>query len=125
MTLYLKDYENMQLNQAAFESAVLEIWHEAHGDDSSKISSTWGQQRIGVMIENVLFKAEQMLARSEAGSEVVEKYVQRLMQDALEDNLAKLSELGGREIEAVRVKISPEERCLMAIFRLEQNLKGN
>ncbi|MEM7799949.1 MAG: Na-translocating system protein MpsC family protein [Chloroflexota bacterium] len=100
-----------------FEQAVLKIWHNAHGQDSDTISSTWGEERIVVMLEGILFKAEQMLAESRQGREVLERYVHKLLHDAIEAELHYLSDLLGREILSFGVNVSLRERLAMLIFR--------
>lgn len=100
-----------------FEQAILKIWHSAHGQDSDTISSTWGEERVVVMLEGILFKGEQMLAESQQGREVLERYVHELLQDSVEEELDNLSQLLGREIDSVGVNVSLGERLAMLIFR--------
>ncbi|MEM8860101.1 MAG: Na-translocating system protein MpsC family protein [Chloroflexota bacterium] len=117
MTLLENRMTNVEPNQAKFEQTVLEIWHAAHGVDQSEISTTWGKDRIAVLVENVLFKAEKLLAESKEGSKMVGKYVHDLMCEALNEEMNILSEIAQREIASFSVSVDPTASCLMIVFK--------
>lgn len=105
--------------QVAFEQYVLQGWHEAHGVDGGRVCASWGEDRVVVMIEDVLFEAERLLTQSEQGKVVLEEYVRGLMGVVIEERAQRLSELLGREIVSASVSVHMVEQWVMFIFRLE------
>lgn len=103
-----------------FEQCILRGWHQAHGRDGGHICSSWGEDRVVVMIEDVLFKAERLLSKSEEGKVVMEQYLQELMGMVVAEQVQALSALLGREIVSTSVSANMGEQWVMFILRLAE-----
>jgi len=106
--------------QADFERCVLQGWHQAHGVDAGRVSASWGEDRVVVMIEDVLFKGERLLTQSEQGRAVLEQYVQALLATVVEEQMRTLSGLLRQEIVSTSISVNTSERWVMIIFRLAE-----
>ena len=106
--------------QAAVEEQVLNAWHEAHGADTGTIHTSWGEDRVVVMIENVLLKGERLLAQSEAGKAVLDDYVEQLLTYVATEQSKALSTLLQRKIVNASISTNTAEQWVMFVFRLEE-----
>ena len=104
--------------KAAFQEKILTIWHEAHGANAGKISSSWGEDRVVIMIEDALFKIEHLLAQSKQGSQVVEEYVRQILIAGINDEKEALEEILNNSIESITVNAALNESYIMLIFKL-------
>jgi len=104
--------------QMAFEERVLRAWHEAHGAGAGTVSSSWGTDRVVVMIDDALLKGEWLLAQSAAGREMLEKYVNALLAYVVSEERAGLDALLPQRIMAASGSVNSEERWVMFVFRL-------
>lgn len=105
--------------QSRFESTILEAWHSAHGEDQAYISSNWGEDRIVVMIENVLSQAERMLVRTQVGSETIQKYIHELFEDAVRDRQGHLSQIIQQEIPSFSISVDTATRLIILVFAID------
>ena len=109
----------LETNQkAAFQEKILAIWHEAHGGNAGKISSSWGEDRVVIMIEEALFKIEHLLAQSTQGSQVVEEYVRQILIAGINEEKEALEKILNNSIESVTVNAALNESYIMLIFKL-------
>ena len=105
--------------QAAVEQQVLTAWHEAHGADAGTIHTSWGEDRVVVMIEDVLLKGERLIAQSEAGKAVLDDYVEQLLTYVVVEQSKALSKLLQRKIINTSISTNTAEQWVMIVFRLE------
>ncbi|MEM7332016.1 MAG: Na-translocating system protein MpsC family protein [Chloroflexota bacterium] len=101
-----------------FEQNVLQGWHDAHGLDAGNVTSSWGDDRVIVMIEDALFKGEHLLTQSETGNAVLKKYVEELLSYIANEHAGDLSNLLQRQIISTSFSINTLESWVMFIFRL-------
>lgn len=106
--------------QIDFEQCVLQAWHEAHGGNVGQISLSWGEDRVVVMIEEVLFAGEQLLTQSKQGSEVLQQYMRELLNYIADSQAERLSYLLQRDITSTSVSVNTWESWVMFIFRLAE-----
>ncbi len=104
-----------------FEQNVLQGWHEAHGLNAGNVTSSWGEDRVIVMIEDALFKGEHLLTQSETGNAVLKKYVEELLGYIANEQAETLSKLLQREIVSTSFSVNTPERWVMFIFRLGES----
>lgn len=104
--------------QAAFEQQILQAWREAHGADTGTIHTSWGEDRVVVMIEDVLLKGERLLAQSAAGKAVLDDYVSHLLAYVVEEQSKPLAQLLPRKIVDISINTNTAEQWVMFIFRL-------
>ena len=104
--------------QVDFEQQILRAWHDAHGLDNGRVHLSWGEDRVVVIIENVLFKGEQLLVQSEQGNAVFEQYVNELLAYVIEEQKTTLSRLLEREITDASFSANIPEYWVMMVFRL-------
>ena len=103
--------------QLDFENAILNIWHDSHGENVGEIVSSWGNDRVMIMIENALFEGEQRMAATEQGSEMLGNYVRELLQEGLAEERGTLSEILGRSIDSISINVNIAEQLVMIIVR--------
>jgi len=106
--------------QSDFEQYILHGWQQAHGTDGGHVCSSWGKDRVVVMIEDVLSKAERLLSKSEESKAVMEQYFQELMGVVVAEQAQALSALLGREIVSTSVSANIREQWVMFILRLAE-----
>lgn len=106
--------------QMELEQRVLTAWHAAHGKDAGQVSSSWGEDRVVVMIEDMLFKGEQLLVQSEYGNVMFEQYVQALLNYVIETQTAVLSDLLPHAITSTSMSVNTREGWVMFIFKLQR-----
>jgi uncharacterized protein YbcI len=106
--------------QVDFQQQILHAWHEAHGIDNGRVHLSWGEDRVVVIIENALFKGEQLLVQSEQGNAVFEQYVNELLAYIVEEQRSTLSRLLEREITDASFSANVQEHWVMIVFRLAE-----
>jgi uncharacterized protein YbcI len=106
--------------QVDLEKHILRAWHEVHGVDNSRVHLSWGEDRVVVILENALFKGEQLLVQSEQGNAVFEQYVNELLAYVVEAQRTTLSRLLEREIIDASYSANIQEYWVMMVFRLAQ-----
>lgn len=104
--------------KTAFQEKVLKIWREAHGGNAGKISSSWGEDRVVIMIEEALFKIEHLLAQSNQGSQVVEEYVRQILLEGVNEEKSTLEKMLNNNIKSITVNAALTESYIMLIFKL-------
>ncbi|MDX1613810.1 MAG: Na-translocating system protein MpsC family protein [Candidatus Promineifilaceae bacterium] len=105
---------------SAFEQHLLHAWHEAHGRDGGRISTSWGADRVVAMIENAFFKGERLLTQSEQGNHVLEQYVRELLAHVIATHEEELSVLLDRRIVSTSYSVNTREGWVMFIFWLAE-----
>ena len=106
--------------QADFEKRILGAWREAHGTDKGSVHVSWGEDRLVVIIEDVLSKGEWLLAQSKEGKAVLEEYMEELLTHVVAELVTELSHLLKREIVTTSISTNSLERWVMIIFRLAE-----
>lgn len=109
--------------QSSFEARVLNAWYEAHGEDSGRISTSWGEDRVVVMIEEVWFKGELLLLKDEDTTTALENYGRELLGYIVDNQARQLSKLLNREIISTSINVNAQERWVMFIFWLGETEK--
>ena len=86
--------------------------------NTGNIHTSWGDDRVVVMIENVLLKGERLLVQSETGKAVFDDYVEHLLVYIVNEQSKALSSLLQREIVDASISTNTSEQWVMFIFRL-------
>ena len=107
------------VDMAQLQGRASEIIAEVTGAEAGYVSSSWGEDRIVVMIKDALFKGERLLSRSKQGNQVLEQYVHELLEYVATNQEQKLSTLLQREISSTSICMNTHEQWVMFVFRLE------
>jgi uncharacterized protein YbcI len=114
MSILIPD-ETMQNN---LEQQILQAWHEAHGMNKGQVSSSWGKDRVVVMIENALCKSETLLVQNKQGNDLLEQYVYKIAHYIINTHHQTFAQLLQQKLASISISMNLSEQWVMFIFRL-------
>ncbi len=101
----------------AVADAVLAAWQQHHGISNGSAHTLIGQEGVAVFIEDAFSQAELTLACQKDGSDLLHRYLKRILEHVCTEQKQRLEQAVGRKVTSTGVSTDPMAGWAMCFYR--------